>query len=283
MLRRGFLVGGIAGSAVAGCRPWARSSRAEETPDTHELAVLAAIADTFLPGDDGAPGGHEVNAVATIVDPAYGVNPFISELVSDLDQWCVATKGKGFLGLSRRDREVVLEQRTGLRGKLVKSLYAPAYEGVLALTKLSFFGGLSNTLGTDYLAFPPASRGYAPGSAAGAWASQQAPWPIATGRGSTIRIAGGGAIRSLHVSAYATSPDGVGATLRVIAPSGAAHAFALQTVEGEGVIDRVHLPTFGGQPAAGAWRCEVAAVRGAGTLQYWSLLIHTDLDDRNGP
>jgi hypothetical protein len=277
--RRGFLIGGLGAGALAGCRPWTRPTNAEETPDEHELATLAAIADTFLPGDDGTPGGHEVNAVATIVDPAYGVNPFISEVVSDLDQWCVATKGKGFLGLSRKDREHALEQRMGMHGKLIKSLYAPAYEGMLALTKLAFFGGLSNTLGTNFLAFPPTSQGYAPGSAAGVWSSREAPWPIAKGRASTIRIAGDGAITSAHVSVYATG-DALAAMLRIHAPNGTSHDLPLVTEEGEGIVDRSRLRVAG--PAAGAWRLEIASHRGIGRLEYWSVLVRTDLDDRAG-
>lgn len=264
-----------------GCRPWTRPANGPETPDEHELKTLAAIADAFLPGDDGTPGGHEVDAVATIIDPAHGVNPWISEVVTDLDQWCVVTKGKGFLGLSRRDREHALEQRMGLRGRLIKSLYVPAYEGILALTKLAYFGALSNGLGTSYLAFPTASTGYAPGSAAGAWASRDKPWAIAKGKSSTIQIAGDGGVSDANVSLYMTSDADLGVTFKVVGPHGTWQLFSRHTENGEGVVDRKPLAMLAG-PAAGSWRLEISSHRGTGTLHYWSLTLRTDLDDRVG-
>jgi len=282
--RRAFLVGlscGVSGAALVGCKSWMHPVDRPEIADEHELKTLAAIADTFLPGDDGTPGAHEVNALATIVDPAYGLTPYISEVVSDLDEWCLATRHLGFIGLSRADRELALEQRMGLRGKPIESWYLPVYEGILALTKLAYFGGLSNKLGTNYLAFPTASRGYAPGSAAGAWASVDRPWAIARGAGSRIRVAGAGTATQVRVSAYVTTDDDVRATLRVVAPGGGHLELPVRAAGGEQVIDDVALPaTAIGGPAAGDWRLEVAALAGgSGRVELWSLALRTDLDD----
>ncbi len=274
MQRRSFLVGSLSGAALLGCRG-VRAPQAEPLSQ-HELDTMAAIADTFLPGGDGTPGAHEVNALAALVDPAYGLEPYIPELVSDLDQWCLASKQLGFLGLSARDREVALEQRMGLHGKLVQSWYRPAYEGALALTKLAFFGGLSSTLGTSYLAFPGASRGYAPGTAAGAWASRD-PSPIARGAATTIEVAGAGAVSGATLSLFATSDPFVHATLRVTAPDGRHHDLALEG-RGDVALEEVALPLTG-KAAAGAWHLAIVAHHGGvGQLEVWALRLRTELD-----
>ncbi len=247
--------------------------------DDHEIEVLAAMADAFLPGDDGTPGAHEVNAIATITEPAFAVHPYLSKVVGDLDAWCLSTKAKGFLGLSRRDRERALEQRMGMHGKLIRSLYHEVYAGILVLTKLAFFGALASPFGASYLGFPTASRGYAPGSAAGAWASRVQPWRIARGAASTIRVAGRGATSSLRVSAFAISDTQLTATLRLHAPDGARRELPLQTVDGEGWLLHQDVPLVGGV-AAGDWKLEIAQHTGSGTLAHWSIVLRTDLDDR---
>lgn len=270
-------LGGLAGLAVLGCKGLTRPVMPEPLDD-HELATIAAIADTFLPGGDGTPGAHEVNAVATIVDPAHGLAPYLSELVADLDQWCLVTKHLGFIGLSERDRELALEQRMGLRGRAIQSLYKPAYEGALALTKLAYFGALTNHLGTSYIGFPGDSRGYAAGSAAGAWASIGA-WEIGPHHGSEIVVAGTGRASSVRLGAFATSDDDAKATLRLRAPDGRDHTFALGFDRGEALLDDLAMPLVGG-PAAGAWRLEIAThAGGRGRMELWSLRLRTDLDD----
>ncbi len=279
MRRRSFLLGGVTGTAVVACRSWTRPIARPEPVSPHELATLAAMADTFLPGGDGAPGAAEVNAVSVIVHPAYGVNPYISEVVSDLDEWCLVAHLGVFASLSPGRREVALEQRMGLRGRAIQSLYLPVYEGILALTKLAFFGALSNKAGTNYVGFPGASRGYAPASAAGAYAST-APLPIAPGGASELTVEGAGAVSVVRATAYVTSSDDVRATLRIRAPGGAHHDLAIHAEGGDGLVDDVLLPLAGG-PAAGTWRVEVAAhAAGSGRLELWSIRLRTDLDDR---
>lgn len=246
----------------------------------HARKVLAAVADTFLPGDDGTPGAHEVNALATITDPAYPVHAYLAKLVDDLDGWCVATRAKGFLGLSRRDRERALAQRMGLHGTLIRSLYHEVYAGVLLLTKLAYFGALASPFGASYLGFPTSSRGYAPGSAAGAWSSRGQPWSIARGAASTIHVEGRGAISDVRISAFAISEAELRATLRLRAPDGSRRELAIETRDGEGWLIHQQAPLRG--PAAGTWTLEVVRHAGAGTLAHWSLVVRTDLDDRAG-
>ncbi len=279
MHRRSLLLGGVTGTAVIACRPWTRPIDRPQQVSPHELETLAAMAETFLPGGDGSPGATEVNALGAIVDPAYGVNPYISEVVSDLDEWCLFAHHGPFKSLSPEQRELALEQRMGLRNRAIQSLYLPVYEGILAVTKLAFFGALSNKVGTSYIGFPGASRGYAPGSAAGAYASAAAV-PIARGGASELRVEGEGAVSVVRATAYVTSADDVRATLRLRAPDGRHHDLPVSAEGGDGLLDDVLVPLAGG-PAAGAWRLEIAAhAAGSGRLELWSIRLRTDLDDR---
>jgi hypothetical protein len=277
--RRSFLLGGVAGTAAVACRPWTRPIERTQAVSGHELETLVAMAETFLPGGGGAPGATEAGAVGAIIDPAYGVNPYISEVVSDLDEWCIVAHHGLFVQLSPEQREVALEQRMGLQGRAIQSLYLPVYEGVLALTKLSFFGALTNRAGTNYIGFPGASRGYAPGSAAGAYASA-AGAELEPGLGSELHVEGAGAVSVVRATAYVTSADDVRATLRLRAPDGRHHDLAISAGAGDGLVDDVSVPLAGG-PAAGTWRLEVAArAAGSGRLELWSIRLRTDLDDR---
>lgn len=239
------------------------------------------MAETFLPGGDGTPGAHDVNALATIIDPAYGVNPFISEVVSDLDDWCQIEHGGQFFELTTEHRELALEQRMGLHDRFVQSVYLPVYEGILALTKLAFFGALSNKLGTSYAGFPGPSRGYAAASAAGAYSATKTPRPVEPGIRSTIVIEGAGTVSVARVSAMITTSDDLKATLQVVAPDGRKHDLAVHASDGDALIDDLALP-FAGSPAAGSWHFDVIAVAGgSGELQLWSLRLRTDLDDKS--
>jgi hypothetical protein len=116
--RRSFIAGGISGAALIACRPWLRTEPRPDGPTEHELATLAAIAETFLPGGDsgdraepgalgqpnapdqrsegsaecdvrgdrmkcdlhGPPGARDTGAVAAIIDPFYGVRPCVEVL-----------------------------------------------------------------------------------------------------------------------------------------------------------------------------------------------------------
>jgi hypothetical protein len=296
--RRSFIAGGISGSALIACRPWMRDTPSPGEPTAHELATLAAIAETFLPGGDGGPGARDTGALAALVDPAYGLLPYVARVVSDLDDWVGLTHGfHTFIELSPGTRELVLEQRMGLHGGVITSWYLPVYEAILALTKLAFFGGLTSPLGESYIGFPGPSPGYAPSSAAGAYASREPPRALVVGAASSLHVTGAGAVTRVRISVLATSEAAVRDTVRITAPGGRAHELALRTavpgdarpgaavIDGEAlpltaVIDDEPLPLTGG-PAAGVWRLEVIAHAGApGRLELWSLRVRTDLDDR---
>jgi len=296
--RRSFVAGGISGGALLACRPWMRDTPAAGEPTAHELATLAAIAETFLPGGDGAPGARDTGALAAIVDPAYGLLPYVTRVVSDLDDWVGLTHGlHTFVELSPATRELVLEQRMGLHGGVITSWYLPVYEAILALTKLAFFGGLANPLGESYIGFPGPSPGYAPDSAAGAYASGEPPRALAVGIASSLHVTGAGTVTRARISVLATSEAAARATVRITAPGGRAHELALRfaapgdaqlraaVIDGEAsprtaVIADDPLPLTGG-PAAGVWRLEVIAHAGApGRLELWSLRVRTELDDQ---
>lgn len=253
-------------------------------PTEHELATLAVIAETFLPGGDGVPGASETGAVAAIVDPAYGVRPYLAQVVADLDDWVSLTHGlHTFVELSPATRELVLEQRMGLHGGAIASWYLAVYEAILALTKLACYGGVVNPLGTSYIGFPGPSAGYAPDSAAGAYASLDAPCALAVGAASTIHVAGEGAVTSVRISALAACDEvdaAARAVLRITAPGGRHHDLALRAVAPRAAVLTDEELLLTGGPAAGAWRLEVIAHAGApGRLALWSLRLRTDRDD----
>jgi hypothetical protein len=172
--RRTFLGGGITvlGTAAAAAvfeskaqaAAWMLPDTTPETPTTHQIATLKALADTVIPNADGTPGAIESNAFATLNDPYYGLNPYISELVSDIDDatyWAHAYFDD-FKNRSLSERTSILEERLGLAWWSPGSVYKSAYEGIIALTKLNYFGGLSNSVGTSYIGYPGPSTGYIP-------------------------------------------------------------------------------------------------------------------------
>lgn len=173
--RRTFLGGGISllGAAVAASSVFASKAQAAawmlpdttpETPTTHQIATIKALADTVIPNADGTPGAIESNAFTTINDPYYGLNPYISEVVSDVDDATYWAHGyfDDFKNRSLSERTSILEERLGLAWWSPGSVYKSAYEGIIALTKLNYFGGLSNSVGTSNIGYPGPSTGYIP-------------------------------------------------------------------------------------------------------------------------
>src|SRR5690349_10674639 len=125
--RRSFLKGGggavvlgtVAGAQVlsrkAHAAAWMMPDTGVEAPSAGQLATMTALADTIVPNWDGAPGAIESQAVVTLNDPYYGVNPYISELCSDIDAWAGTfwVWGRSFLGLSLSERDDCLAERLG--------------------------------------------------------------------------------------------------------------------------------------------------------------------------
>lgn len=263
MHRRTFLwTGAIAiGTLPVGCRPWMKRVETPEGPSDHQRATLAAMAETFIPSGDGSPGARESDALALILDPAYPVASYISELVGDLDDWCYVRHFSSFVALSPAMREQALEERMGMRGRLIASWYKPVYEGVLALTKLSFFGGLTHAVGTTFTEFPGASAGYATNSAAGVY----------RGDGNTVVVAGPGVVSSVRVTALGTAT-----WLRLVAPDGRGHAVTLAPVANTSLLaDARVVASAVGTPAAGTWKLTA----GGGDVRAWWLAVRTDLDE----
>lgn len=174
--RRALLRGG--GIAVLGAAAGARvfaPGTAEAAPsvlpmttpavlDAHQIATIQALCDTVIPSSDGAPGAIESNAIDTINDPYYGLSQYIGEMVWDIDAATFWAHGyfDDFKNRSLAQRTTILEERLGLAWWSPGSVFVDAYEGLIALTKLNYFGGLENAVGTTYIGFPGPSAGYTP-------------------------------------------------------------------------------------------------------------------------
>ncbi len=171
--RRAFLGGGVAilGSAAAAvalspkkakAAAWMLPSTTPEVPTTHQTETIKKLCDTIIPNVDGFPGAIESYAFDTINDPYYGLNPYISEMTSDLDDasWYAHGYFSDFKNRSYSQRESILEERLGNAWWSTGSIYKDAYLGAIALTKLNYFGGLRNSVGTAYIGFPGPNTGY---------------------------------------------------------------------------------------------------------------------------
>lgn len=274
MHRRTFLwTGAIAlGTLPAGCRPWMKRVEQPEGPSDHQRATLAAMAETFIPSSEGSPGARESDAITLILDPAYPVSSYLSELVGDLDDWCYVRHFHAFVDLSPAMREQALEERMGMRGRLLASWYKPVYEGVLALTKLSFFGGLTRTIGTTFVEFPGPSAGYATLSAAGVY----------RGDGNAVMVAGPGNVSSLRVTALGTA-RGPG-KLQLVGPDGRTHEIVVPPpVVATLWLDAHVVASAVGATAAGTWKLTGPQPRSGGpdaAVRAWWLAVRTDLDDK---
>jgi len=173
--RRAFLGGGLAilGAAAANATlapkkaraaAWMLPSTSVETPTWHQTETMKKLADTIIPNVDGQPGAIESYAFDTLNDPYYGLNPYISEMTSDLDDATFWAHGyfDDFKNRNYWERASILDERLGNAWWSPGSVYKDAYEGAIALTKLNYFGGLRNNVGTTYIGFPGPSAGYTP-------------------------------------------------------------------------------------------------------------------------
>ncbi len=297
--RRGFLkgsgsvvmLGTVAGSTVlsrtASGAAWMLPDTSPENPTASQLATMRALADAIIPNWDGAPGALESEAIQTLNDPYYGINPYISELVSDLDAWAGTfwPWWRSFTQLDNGEKDECIAERLGY-DSWPASLYKDAYLGVIALTKLNYFGGLVNSVGTNYIGFPGASEGYAPASAAGAYQSTDTPKAIpdnnTTGVNSYITVSGAGTVKDLRVTVYIPHTYQGDLVVRLYSPAGTLHTlWNRQGGSADNVIlHDVLVSTFNGQNAAGTWRLNVHDAAGAdtGTLRFWSFKLRTRLD-----
>lgn len=273
-MRRRTLLGGIGGAIMlaplAGCRPWLKQDPRPEAVSDHHRATITAMAATFIPSGDGSPGATEADATALILDPAYPVVGYLRELIGDVDDWCfVRHGGRAFIDLAPAERERALEERMGLRGRLIQSWYKEVYEGVLVLSKLAFFGGLRRSVGTTYTQFPGPSIGYVAASAGG----------VHVASGAEVTVEGAGNVRVARVTALVAGVDPARASLRLTDPMGATHDVRPDaSLTAPLVADRQIVPGANATFAAGTWR--LAASDGI-TITAWWLDLRTDLDDRD--
>lgn len=115
--------------------------------------TLAAFADTIVPPDEG-PGGSAVGALELYADPFYRAAPALPLVAIDLNARALFRHGRFFATLP-------LEQRTALVAAAERSwLMATAYEGMVMLTKLAFYGALKSDAGHRHIGFPGANDGY---------------------------------------------------------------------------------------------------------------------------
>jgi hypothetical protein len=157
----------------------------------------------------------------------------------------------------------------GMRGRLIASWYKPVYEGVLALTKLSFFGGLQRGIGPTYVEFPGASAGYATNSAAGVYRADKG----------AVMVAGPGKVSSVRVTVLGSPADAALTNptlgpLTLVGPDGRAHAIAVPPPKTFSLwLDGTIVASAAGTPAAGTWKLSGADIRA------WWLTVRTDLDE----
>jgi subtilisin-like proprotein convertase family protein len=299
LTRRRFLTGsgGVAVlGTVAGSNLLSRTARAAawmmpdtspESPSASQLSTMRALADAILPNWDGSPGALESEAIQTLNDPYYGINPYISELVSDVNDWAATfwVYGRSFTSLDHGEKDECIAERLGY-DSWPASLYKDAYLGVIALTKLNYFGGLVNSVGTNYIGFPGPSEGYAGSSAAGAYQSTDTPKAIpdnnTTGINSYITVSGPGTVKDLKVTVYIPHTYQGDLIVRLYAPNGTVHYLW----NGQGgsadnvILHDVPVSTFNGLTAAGTWRLNVydRYANDLGTLKFWSFKLRTRLD-----
>lgn len=277
--------------STAKASSWMLPDTSPETPSSHEIATMKAMADTFLPNWDGDPGALECDAFTTINDPHYGVNPYISEVSADLNDWCSAAHWPpwdDFVDSNHQERIDSLEERMGYWGSTIQSWYLDAYEGILSLTKLAYFGGLHNSVGTNYAAFPGESTGYHPTSAAGAYHSDDTPKSIpdnyAAGVSSWVYVSGSGTVSELKVSVNITHTWEGDLVIKLYAPNGT--YYTLWNRQGgsadDVILHDVNVTAHNGKTAQGWWKLNVSdhAGQDTGTLNFWSFKLRTNLDDQ---
>lgn len=272
-VRRRTLLGGI-GSAIvlvpmAGCRAWLKKDKRPEVATPHQRATLEAMAETFLPSSDGSPGAREADAIGVILDPASPMLGYLSEVVSDVDDWChFAHGGRDFVDLAPDERERALEERLGMHGTMIRSWYHAVYEGVLVMSKLAFFGGLHRTVGLTFCGFPARSTGYATASGSGVHAAA----------GAALEVAGAGQVTDARVTALVAGLDVDRPRMRLTAPDGKVHdVVGPGGLPGALTVDDQPVAGAVGGVAAGTWRLDGPA--GAVVTAWW-LTLRTELDDR---
>ena len=125
-------------------------------PSYHAESTIAAFADTVIPGraddPDGGPGALDAYALNMMYDQFYPFYEMVPGLVMFLDQTAQGVAGADFA-------ECSFEERTEALMEVVDEV--PLFQLGMQFVKMAFYGGIYNTVGTDYVGFPGGSRGYA--------------------------------------------------------------------------------------------------------------------------
>jgi hypothetical protein len=162
--RRNFLkglsaLGGTGIAALSGVNLWTGAAQADQTQEWYiRLETMKAFADTIIPGPtsdpEGSVGGVESGALAVLLDPYYGMRPFIGLLARNLNRTSLWWYGKLFKDLDLRQRSAIVLFKD--ENALIKLGYLQAEN----LVKLAFYGAIINNQGTDYISFPGPAFGY---------------------------------------------------------------------------------------------------------------------------
>jgi subtilisin-like proprotein convertase family protein len=309
LTRRTFLKGSTAGTGVAvlgwsaGMAALSREARGAawmlpdttpETPTAHQLATLAKLADTVIPNADG-PGAAEAGAADIMADPFYGMNPYISELVSDIDEatYWAHTYFDDFKNRSLSERTSILEERLGMAWWSPGSVYKDAYDGMILLAKLAFFGGVINTVGYGYMGYPGPSTGYYPGTTVpppcgNSWSAtfsatglpKAIPDNNATGIWHGVPVNGTGNIIELKVSVNISHTWRGDLVVKLVSPAGTEHYLSNRAGGSEDnlVLNQLLVTTFNGQQAVGTWKLVIQdlAAYDVGQLNSFSLQVTAD-------
>jgi hypothetical protein len=126
----------------------------EKTPGVVPFRrTLEAFADTIIPPEDG-PGGAAAGAVRLYADPFYRATVALPAVGVHLNVRALIQQGRPFarLPLEGRTRVVLACERS--------PLLSQAYEGLVMLTKLAFYGAIVNDVGHRYIEFPGPNEGY---------------------------------------------------------------------------------------------------------------------------
>jgi len=117
--------------------------------------TVAAFADTVIPGPaddpDRGPGALDAYALNMMYDQFYPFYEMVPGIVMFLDQTAQRVAGADFA-------DCTFEQRTEALLEVVDEV--PYFQLGMQFVKMAFYGGIYNTVGTDYVGFPGSSRGY---------------------------------------------------------------------------------------------------------------------------
>lgn len=146
--------------AVAALSPAPADAGVFDSP--HARRTMDAFADTVMPPDEDGPGGAAVGFCEVLYDPSFlevfagfriPLSPAVRLLVADLDRRALFAARARFADATPEEQDEILAR--ALEGRL-----RLAYEGMIALVKIVYFGGQRDTAGWDVIGYPGPSDAY---------------------------------------------------------------------------------------------------------------------------